>query len=231
MTSTYTSNPPVERGRVQGVARAGPNPAPRRGGTARYLVWGLGNSQWNAFLAFPRYVHAKLSRARRHAARGLRVRRRRLAGVGAPARRLEQRRVARAARAVRRAADRSGGGARCGGEGRRRCVDRRRLEHGDGDVARQARTAAPRVLLVAEILTNAVGADTIEVRVLWSPGAPGGGVAEAHTASGDRPARRRRVHGRRPPRRLPEERRGAASSGWRNASVPRWTACSWCRRH
>jgi hypothetical protein len=26
----------------------------------RYLVWGLGNSQWNAFLAFPRYVHRKL---------------------------------------------------------------------------------------------------------------------------------------------------------------------------
>ena len=27
----------------------------------RYLVWGLGNSQWNAFLAFPRYVHKKLA--------------------------------------------------------------------------------------------------------------------------------------------------------------------------
>jgi cytochrome P450 / NADPH-cytochrome P450 reductase len=26
----------------------------------RYLVWGLGNSQWNAFLAFPRYIHRKL---------------------------------------------------------------------------------------------------------------------------------------------------------------------------
>jgi cytochrome P450/NADPH-cytochrome P450 reductase len=27
----------------------------------RYLLWGLGNSQWNAFLAFPRYIHRKLS--------------------------------------------------------------------------------------------------------------------------------------------------------------------------
>ena len=27
----------------------------------RYLVWGLGNTQWNAFMAFPRYVHKKLS--------------------------------------------------------------------------------------------------------------------------------------------------------------------------
>ena len=27
----------------------------------RYLVWGLGNSQWNAFLAFPRWVNARLA--------------------------------------------------------------------------------------------------------------------------------------------------------------------------
>ncbi|MGH3305632.1 MAG: flavodoxin family protein [Streptosporangiaceae bacterium] len=60
MTSTYTSNPPIERGQVQGVARANTarDPAWRN---CRFLVGGLGNSQWSAFLAFPRYVHKKLS--------------------------------------------------------------------------------------------------------------------------------------------------------------------------
>jgi cytochrome P450 / NADPH-cytochrome P450 reductase len=60
MTSTYTSNPPsnatafkswLERTEAGGQTWR----------NCRYLVWGLGNSQWNAFLAFPRYVHGKLS--------------------------------------------------------------------------------------------------------------------------------------------------------------------------
>jgi cytochrome P450 / NADPH-cytochrome P450 reductase len=60
MTSTYTSNPPSNATAFKAWlerAQPGDHPWPN----CRYLVWGLGNSQWNAFLAFPRYVHAKLA--------------------------------------------------------------------------------------------------------------------------------------------------------------------------
>jgi cytochrome P450 / NADPH-cytochrome P450 reductase len=60
MTSTYTSNPPSNATAFKSsLERTGPGSQTWR--NCRYLVWGLGNSQWNAFLAFPRYVHAKLS--------------------------------------------------------------------------------------------------------------------------------------------------------------------------
>jgi cytochrome P450/NADPH-cytochrome P450 reductase len=60
MTSTYTSNPPTNAAAFKALLeRTGPGEATWR--NCRYLVWGLGNTQWNAFLAFPRYVHAKLS--------------------------------------------------------------------------------------------------------------------------------------------------------------------------
>ena len=60
MTSTYTSNPPSNAAAFKSwLSRTQPGgPAWRN---CRYLVWGLGNSQWNAFLAFPRYVDKKLS--------------------------------------------------------------------------------------------------------------------------------------------------------------------------
>jgi cytochrome P450/NADPH-cytochrome P450 reductase len=60
MTSTYTSNPPANAAAFKSwLEHTEPGgPAWRN---CQYLVWGLGNSQWNAFLAFPRYVHAKLS--------------------------------------------------------------------------------------------------------------------------------------------------------------------------
>ena len=60
MTSTYTSNPPSNATKFKSwLERTQPGaPAWRN---CRFLVWGLGNSQWNAFLAFPRYVQAKLS--------------------------------------------------------------------------------------------------------------------------------------------------------------------------
>jgi len=60
MTSTYTSNPPSNGAAFKSwLEQTGPGePAWRN---CRYLVWGLGNSQWNAFLAFPRYVQDKLS--------------------------------------------------------------------------------------------------------------------------------------------------------------------------
>ena len=60
MTSTYQSNPPANAtGFRDWLERA--EPAAPTWRACRYLVWGLGNSQWNAFLAFPRYVHAKLA--------------------------------------------------------------------------------------------------------------------------------------------------------------------------
>jgi cytochrome P450 / NADPH-cytochrome P450 reductase len=60
MTSTYTSNPPSNAAAFKSwLERTGPGGQHWR--NCHYLVWGLGNSQWNAFLAFPRYVHAKLA--------------------------------------------------------------------------------------------------------------------------------------------------------------------------
>src|SRR5450755_2598850 len=60
MTSTYTSNPPSNATAFKSwLERTEPDAQLWR--NCRYLVWGLGNSQWNAFLAFPRYVHKKLA--------------------------------------------------------------------------------------------------------------------------------------------------------------------------
>ena len=60
MTSTYTSNPPSNAAKFPAwLERTEPGAASWR--HCRYLVWGLGNSQWNAFMAFPRYVHKKLA--------------------------------------------------------------------------------------------------------------------------------------------------------------------------
>jgi cytochrome P450 / NADPH-cytochrome P450 reductase len=60
MTPTYTSNPPTNAVAFKSLLeRAEPGTAAWR--SCRYVVWGLGNSQWNAFLAFPRYVHERLS--------------------------------------------------------------------------------------------------------------------------------------------------------------------------
>ncbi len=60
MTSTYTSNPPANATAFKSwLERTAPGTGTWR--NCRYLVWGLGNSQWNAFLAFPRYVHQKLA--------------------------------------------------------------------------------------------------------------------------------------------------------------------------
>jgi cytochrome P450 / NADPH-cytochrome P450 reductase len=60
MTSTYTSNPPSNATAFQSWLD-GAEPGDETWRNCRYLVWGLGNSQWNAFMAFPRYVHQRLS--------------------------------------------------------------------------------------------------------------------------------------------------------------------------
>ncbi|GAC1519960.1 MAG: bifunctional P-450/NADPH--P450 reductase [Thermoleophilaceae bacterium] len=60
MTATYTANPPGNAVAFKAwLERA--DPGCETWQHCRYLVWGLGNSQWNAFLAFPRYVDRKLS--------------------------------------------------------------------------------------------------------------------------------------------------------------------------
>ncbi|MBV9920584.1 MAG: flavodoxin-like domain-containing protein, partial [Pseudonocardia sp.] len=60
MTSTYTGNPPSNATAFRVCLEAAEAGSPRWR-ACRYLVWGLGNRQWNAFLAFPRYVHRKLT--------------------------------------------------------------------------------------------------------------------------------------------------------------------------
>ena len=60
MTSTYTGNPPSNATAFKSWLEQTASGSPTWH-NCRYLVWGLGNSQWNAFLAFPRYVHQKLS--------------------------------------------------------------------------------------------------------------------------------------------------------------------------
>ncbi|MHB8684359.1 MAG: cytochrome P450 [Dehalococcoidia bacterium] len=60
MTATYTGNPPGNAIAFKAWlehTEAGCETWKH----CRYLVWGLGNSQWNAFLAFPRYVQSKLA--------------------------------------------------------------------------------------------------------------------------------------------------------------------------
>jgi len=59
MTSTYTSNPPGNAIAFKSWLEAA-EPGCETWKNCRYLVWGLGNSQWNAFLAFPRYVNSRL---------------------------------------------------------------------------------------------------------------------------------------------------------------------------
>jgi sulfite reductase alpha subunit-like flavoprotein len=60
MTSTYTSYPPSNAAAFKSwLERTEPGGPTWQ--NCRYLVWGLGNSQWNAFLAFPRYVHKRLA--------------------------------------------------------------------------------------------------------------------------------------------------------------------------
>jgi cytochrome P450/NADPH-cytochrome P450 reductase len=60
MTSTYTANPPSNAAAFKALLeRTEPGTATWR--NCRYLVWGLGNSQWLAYLAFPRFVQSRLA--------------------------------------------------------------------------------------------------------------------------------------------------------------------------
>lgn len=61
MTATYTSNPPANAIAFKAWLERAEAGCPTWA-NCRYLIWGLGNSQWNAFLAFPRYIHSTLER-------------------------------------------------------------------------------------------------------------------------------------------------------------------------
>jgi cytochrome P450/NADPH-cytochrome P450 reductase len=59
ITATYTGNPPGNAIAFKSWLQY-TEPDGETWKNCRYLVWGLGNSQWNAFLAFPRYVQRRL---------------------------------------------------------------------------------------------------------------------------------------------------------------------------
>ena len=162
MTSTYTSNPPSNAGAFKAwLDRAEPGAPPWR--DCRYAVWGLGNSQWNAFLAFPRYVHAKLGELGAEPVAELAY-----GDVGSPvwerlyadwnARIWPELLELSGAKVTERAAERVAAERAATGA----------LTSADSNTAMSMslsrEDAAPRVLLVPTILTNAVGAETFEVR-------------------------------------------------------------------
>src|SRR5581483_6001032 len=164
MTSTYTSNPPSNATAFKAALEEG-LPGSDTWRNCTYAVWGLGNSQWNAFLAFPRYVHAKLSELGATPLAELAY-----GDVGSPVwdrvhadwngsvwpalRELSGAQATEAA-AARVAAERAAAGALTSADSTTAMA----MSLGRGD-------AAPRVLLVPKILTNTVGAETFAARTV-----------------------------------------------------------------
>jgi cytochrome P450/NADPH-cytochrome P450 reductase len=162
MTSTYTSNPPTNAGAFKSFLERG-DPGAEKWRNCKYAVWGLGNSQWNAFLAFPRYVNARLAELGAEPVAEFAF-----GDVGSPvweglhaewnsnlwpvllelsgAQKTE-------AAAARTAAEKAAAEKLSGADSNTAMA----MSLGGGD-------HAPRVLLVPKILTNAVGAETFEVR-------------------------------------------------------------------
>jgi cytochrome P450/NADPH-cytochrome P450 reductase len=158
-TSTYTANPPSNAAAFKAaLAQASADANPWR--QCKFAVFGLGNSQWNAFLAFPRYVHTRLGELgaepvadlangdvgmrgweRSHADWNTRLwpLLHELSGA-----------TATEAAAARVAAERQATGALTGADSNMAMA--MSLTRAD---------AAPRVLLVPKILSNSVGAATI----------------------------------------------------------------------
>jgi cytochrome P450 / NADPH-cytochrome P450 reductase len=164
MTSTYTSNPPANATAFRSWLEQ-TEPGAETWRACNYVVWGLGNSQWNAFLAFPRYVHTKLSELGATPLAELAY-----GDVGTPAwERLHTDWNAQVwpvlhelsgaqpteAAAERVAAEKAAAGALTSADSNTAMA----MSLGRAD-------AAPRVLLVPTILTNAVGMDTFEARLV-----------------------------------------------------------------
>ena len=138
MTSTYTSNPPGNGIAFKSWLEAA-EPGCETWKNCRYLVWGLGNSQWNAFLAFPRYVNSRLEQLGAAPVANFGF-----GDVGSPTWEdvygsWQGPDLAGADRAGRGPAERSRGGQNRRRAGRRGEAHRNRLEHGDGVVARRVK--------------------------------------------------------------------------------------------
>ena len=186
MTSTYTSNPPSNAAAFKSwVERTEPGQPTWR--NCRYLVWGLGNSQWNAFLEFPRYVQRKLGQlgaaplaefayADVGVPRWERVHADWNGSVWPVLHELSAARPTQAA-AARDAAGKAAAGALTGTDSNSAME---RSLYGDDEPSRPMGTTSimrvlsgsrhagtqPRVLLAPTILTNAVGMQTVEARAL-----------------------------------------------------------------
>jgi len=188
MTSTYTSNPPSNatafKAWLEHTEPGGPTWR-----NCRYLVWGLGNTQWNAFLAFPRYVQAKLAELGASPLADLGY-----GDVGSPGwERLHTEWNARVwpvllelsgarpteAAAARAAAGQAASGALTGTDSN--TAMHRSLQGDDAAPRSQSRPMSftsimrvlssrsgtqPRVLLAPTVLTNGVGIQTVEARAL-----------------------------------------------------------------
>jgi cytochrome P450/NADPH-cytochrome P450 reductase len=162
MTSTYTSNPPSNAAAFKALLER-VEPGDETWLNCKYVVWGLGNSQWNAFLAFPRYVNARLAELGAESVAEFAY-----GDVGTPVwervhgnwnsrvwpilLKLSGARKTEAA-ASRVAAEKAAAEKLSGADSNTAMA----MSLGGGDTT-------PRVLLVPRLLTNAVGAETLEVR-------------------------------------------------------------------
>jgi len=162
MTSTYTSNPPSNATAFKSwLEDAQPG---ETWSNCKFAVWGLGNSQWNAFLAFPRFVHARLVELGAEPVADFAY-----GDVGSPVwevlhadwntkvwpvlRELSGAQATEQA-AARVAADRAAAGALTGSDSNTAMA----MSLGGGA------DTAPRIVIVPKILTNTIGAETMQAR-------------------------------------------------------------------
>jgi len=162
LSSTYTSNPPSNAAAFKAALESTP-PGTETWRNCRYLVWGTGNSQWNAFLAFPRYLYAKLEELGATPLADFAF-----GDVGSPV--WEQvhadwnDRVWGVRKELADARESEAAAARL--EAEREAAHELTDVASNTAMAKSLAEAAPRVLLAPTILTNAVGAETVEARAL-----------------------------------------------------------------
>ncbi|HET8528193.1 MAG TPA: cytochrome P450 [Gaiellaceae bacterium] len=162
MSSTYTSNPPTNATAFKALLEHA-RPGAETWSACRYLVWGLGNSQWNAFLAFPRWLHEALERAGATPLADFAY-----GDVGSPL--WEQAHAEWNAAVWPTLLDLAGA------QFSEAAAERIAAERAEADelkdvasntaMAKSLQAAAPRVLLVPTILSNAVGASTVPARAV-----------------------------------------------------------------
>jgi cytochrome P450/NADPH-cytochrome P450 reductase len=160
LSSTYTSNPPSNAAAFK-AALESTVPGAETWRNCRYLVWGTGNSQWNAFLAFPRYLYAKLEEVGATPLADFAF-----GDVGSPL--WEQvhaewnDRVWSVLKGLAGARESEAAAARL--EAEQAAAHELTDVASNTAMAKSLAEAAPRVLLAPTILTNAVGAETVEAR-------------------------------------------------------------------